>query len=530
MLIARWVLASFLGLIASLAAAGHWETTFPQVGEWESWGPSNANYYSGDYAVSGNTTSKTIFTGGAIWTGFFWMPLVGAGGAQCDGEVVATLTWAPSNGNNVLDPPPPVAFVKETAIASYRGTSGDCDPDISSNLTTNSSGPDEDGFYSVSKSAIKYHVKNGPGASFNVTCTPSASVTAAGMPGGQATVSYKVEAWAVNIAVGGTTADPGNQNVRKILPGQKVTGVVVYGDGAPLTPALDETSDPPVHDTTWTISDCSPFLDYVVASGSATGTLTTYAPQKGATGWAFWAKPGTGTVACEHKMKLTEGPETVIPVSLEKTVPVADLDSIDVSGEATSVGAKCFVDATHRWLQFSKMWFQGSMRTPEMFWVGQDKGSWEFVQLVLSTERHYWVSGVKTTLPPEFSSPPRLDNSVPYPQSSSVAANGTPQETFDAPGFGVDKNLAGLQKLYMKDSFRMYWMYLPPCVQGSEVRSVPIASCDWNIGLSAASPLWIAEGELSLDGTPPTIVASIVEAVQLWSKPHPVWTQVVVNQ
>lgn len=326
------------------------------------------------------------------------------------------------------------------------------------------------------------------------------------------------------------TADPGDQDIRKILPGQKVTGVVVYGDGAPLTPALDETSDPPVHDTTWTISDCSPFLDYVVASGSATGTLTTYAPQKGATGWAFWAKPGTGTVACEHKMKLTEGPGTVIPVSLAKTVPVADLDSIDVSGEATSVGPKCFIDATHRWLQFSKMWFQGSMRTPEMFWVGQDKGSWEFVQLVLSTERHYWVSGVKTTLPPEFSSPPRLDNSVPYPQSSSVAANGTPQETFDTPGFGVDKNLAGLQKLYMKDSFRMYWMYLPPCVQGSEVRYVPIASCDWNIGLSAASPLWIAEGELSLDGTPPAIVASIVEAVQLWSKPHPVWTQVVVNQ
>ncbi len=425
---------------------------------------------------------------------------------------------------------PPEAFVKETAYAAYVGTSGDCDPGFSDNLVPNTTGPDENGYYATQKSAVKYHVKNNPGASFNVTCTPSADASAPGMPGGSASVSYKVEAWAVNIAVGGTTADPNDQDRRKILPGQKVTGVVVYGDDAPLTPALNETSDPPKHDTTWTISGCSPFLDYVVASGNASGTLTPYTSQQGATGWAFWAKPGTGKVACTHKMKLTEGPQTVFEVDLEKTVPVVDLHEVIASGEAISVGAKCFVDATHRWLQFSKMWFQGALRTPEMFWVGQDKGSWVYAQLVLSTDRHYWVNGTKAVLPPAFSTPPRLDNSFPYPETSSTVASGTPQEAFDAPGFGIDKNLQGLQTLYMKDAFRMYWMYLPPNVSGSEVRYVPIASCDWRVGLSASSALWIPDGEIDLGGNPPNIVTSVVEAVELWIKPHPEWTQIVVNQ
>ena len=505
-------------------------TTYSQVGDWVTHGPNNSNYATDAYGVSGNLTQGNVITGGGFWMGTFWLFYGGAGGASCSGQVTATLTWAAANGNEILDPPPPVAFVRETSNASFSGTSGACDPGFSDNLQTNSTTPDDWGFYSVQKSAVRYHVKTAPGSSFTVTCTPTASVSAPGMPGGTVSISYKVEGWAVNIAVGGTTADPGDQDRPKILPGQKVTGVVVYGDGAPLTPALVPGVSPPKHNTTWTISGCNPFLDFVVASGGATGTLTTYSSQQGATGWAFWAKPGTGKVACEHKMKLTEGPQTEFPVALEKTVPVQNLDEAVVSGEAISVGAKCFVDATYRWLQFSKMWFQGALKTPEMFWVGQDKGSWAYLQLVLSTERHYWVNGAKTTLSPEFSGPPRLDNNFPYPNTSSVAADGTPQEAFDPPGFGVDKNISGLEKLFMKDAFTMYWMYLPPTVQGSEVRYVPIASCDWRIGLSASSPLWIAEGELSNGGSPPTIVASIVEAVQLWSKPHPVWTQVVVNQ
>jgi hypothetical protein len=527
MLIARWVLASFLGLIASLAAAGHWETTFTQVGEWESWGPSNANYYSGDYAVSGNTTSKTIFTGGAIWTGFFWLPVGGAGGAQCDGEIIATLTWAPSNGNNVLDPPPPVAFVKETAIASYRGTSGDCDPDISSNLTTNSSGPDEDGFYSVSKSAIKYHVKNGPGASFNVTCTPSASVTAAGMPGGQATVSYKVEAWAVNIAVGGTTADPGDENIRKILPGQKVTGVVVYGDGAPLTPALDETSDPPVHDTTWTISDCSPFLDYVVASGSATGTLTTYAPQKGATGWAFWAKPGTGTVACEHKMKLTEGPETVIPVSLEKTVPVVTPTVEDTFVSPQSPGGFCNTYGEHGYVVgFNKMGFTGKITTPGMFVVNSNHGSWDFVQLIRGLDRGYVQNGQTFPWTSNFSwdssddQPPRkLDSGYPY-QGGQVS-DGTPGITIDIPQRGVD--VIQLEKIWINDRFTMYWMYTPPVVDGYASRPVPVAKRDWDVALKGESPYWLPWGTL-VTGSP--TIFHLLGTLEAWPA-HPSWVGVV---
>lgn len=336
--------------------------------------------------MAGNTTSKTIATGGAIWMGFAWIPTVGAGDAQCDGEIIATLTWVPST-NLTLDPPPPVAFVKETAYAAYVGTSGDCDPGFSDNLVPNTTGPDENGYYATQKSAVKYHVKNNPGASFNVTCTPSADASAPGMPGGSASVSYKVEAWAVNIAVGGTTADPNDQDRRKILPGQKVTGVVVYGDDAPLTPALVPNSNPPRHDTTWTITDCNPFLDYVVASGGATGTLTAYSSQQGATGWAFWAKPGTGKVACSHKMKLTEGPETVFTVSLEKTVPVVSPENILATLGHTGDGAfgDPFEDGAH--IGFSLMNFGGRITTPDMFIVNQDPGSWDFVQLVTQSDR-----------------------------------------------------------------------------------------------------------------------------------------------
>jgi hypothetical protein len=232
----RWSVV--LLLMMGFAHAGQWVTTFTQVGQSQSWGPNNSNLYPASYGVTGNTCSWTVDTGGALWFGVIWVPTIGPGGASCSGQIKATLTWAPADGNSILDPPPPVAFVKESATASRHGSSGDCDAGFSDNPNDSTNGPDEDGNTTVVKSSVRYHVKADPGSSFEVTCTPTASVSASSMQGGSASVSYKVEAWPVNLAVGGTTPDPADEDRRKILPGQKVTGAVVYGSGAPLTRRL----------------------------------------------------------------------------------------------------------------------------------------------------------------------------------------------------------------------------------------------------------------------------------------------------
>lgn len=508
------------------AYAGHWTTTYTPVGNWVTHGPNNANLASDLYGVSGSGAQGTVGTGGGIWMGFFWLFFGGSGGASCSGQVTATLTWVPANGNWALDPAPPVAFVKETSSASFSGTGGACDPGFSDNLQTNSTTPDDWGFYSVQKSAVRYHVKTAPGNSFTVTCTPTASASAPGMPGGESSVTYKVEAWPVNIAVGGTTADPGDDRP-KILPGQKVTGVVVYGDGAPLTPALVAGVSPPKHDTTWTISGCNPFLDFVVASGGATGTLTTYSSQQGATGWAFWAKPGTGTVACEHKMKLTEGPQTVFTVGLQKTVPVVDVDKTAIAF-AQNPGAM-YEEAVKngnlmRIVRFSHARFEGAVTTPTFFHVASDKGSWDFVQLIRTSERR-WRRNGQLHLEPDniYGGAPRLDNQFPY--DPGAVADGTNGFAIDAPAYGKPKAWVDLEHIWFKDEFTMFWIYRPPQVEGSEVRYVPMAKCDWACGVKASESSWTPEGTIEV---PPSYVPSVIGSVNWWPG-HPVWTQVVTD-
>lgn len=267
--------------------------------------------------------------------------------------------------------------------------------------------------------------------------------------------------------------------------------------------------------------------DYVVASGGATGTLTTYAPQKGATGWAFWAKPGTGTVACEHKMKLTEGPQTVFEVDLEKTVQVVDIaKSATITAE--SPGA-VYEEATkngtlYRIVRYSQARFEGAFTTPAYFHLGSDKGTWDFAQLVRSSEQRWRRNGQLHLESDNFySGAPRLDNQFPY--DPGAAADGTSAFTVDAPAYGKPKAWTDLEHIWFKYEFTMFWMYKPPLVEGSEVRYVPAAKCDWACGVMATETAWTPEGTI---GSPPSQVPSEIGSVAWWPG-HPVWTQVVTD-
>ena len=124
-----------------------------------------------------------------------------SGKVECKGEITATLVWSTSTN----EPPPQCVIVVEECNAHYTvGGNNDTHTGNASNGLQDAEVPSGSPPYSVggTSSGTHYWVKNNPGASFDVTCSPSATIQgtgAVGPPsgggGGGADVRYKVTSY-----------------------------------------------------------------------------------------------------------------------------------------------------------------------------------------------------------------------------------------------------------------------------------------------------------------------------------------------
>ncbi len=131
------------------------------------------------------------------------------GTVTCSGAITATFTWA-----GPASEIPQSVVIKETAAASWSGSSGMGSDGLGGTATGSDGG---------SFQTVKYSVKQNPGASFTMTCSPSpngALPVASDILCASASVSYSVEWSSVTIGLGGTTVV---ENVTSIMIGQGCT-------------------------------------------------------------------------------------------------------------------------------------------------------------------------------------------------------------------------------------------------------------------------------------------------------------------
>jgi hypothetical protein len=162
----------FLFLTASPARAGHYEVSYAG-GSWSHTGSGAQNYF---LSQEGN------------WGGGGYQQIYGSSGTisgNASGTITATFTW--KNGGNAEDVPPDKVLVRQQCNATW-GVGGDnykdASGDRSHGLTADSvvATTDPDGPTGGNVTATGYSLLTNPGASFQVTASPSANSTCSLQP------------------------------------------------------------------------------------------------------------------------------------------------------------------------------------------------------------------------------------------------------------------------------------------------------------------------------------------------------------
>ncbi len=453
------------------------------------------------------------------------------GDVLCEGTITATFTWQSGEPGYPApiaeDPAPRAVVIKETGIASWNS-------DYSPNAVPSGSAFNGLGFASQHResppdynrlwqdntsSGTRYQIKQDPGASFSIACSPSAHFSGTGAIGppegsgdGENGVGYKASAEPLEVVLSGGIA--GTLGRRKYLIGQHVGATLSTG-------GLTATS----YD--WSVSGGEPFKSY-----SANEEEAHFTPFWGDTTSSigfYFKRPdfnlGPSTVTCTAHLVV---PPDAIPaggfdvtesrdcgvekpfnslkayIGTTQAVPLTDPSSIALQGAQVSDGTPLYQGIA--WI--------GEVTTPTEF--GTD-GGWNYTQTVAAhrvlqtpgVTHNNSLNGIRV-LDTHFGYAPR--NHALYPADGSEQTSGdSPDEPFAQDG----EVLTGVQ---INDSFVTYTLYMPP---GIDSAFVPLKNLHW---------FW--HGAASPDNT--TGVWSVSGAGSGWEfvadfPGHPVWEKLYLN-
>jgi hypothetical protein len=185
------VICKCLSQLAPPTGPGYSVTYSSPDAKWTSDG--EAGHVEDEY---GGTTS---YGGGASTGGGIPGAIaVGPGSASASGPIIATFTW--NDGGNPANIPPAVVLIREESTASWSGDNGGCANGLQHPPVPSSNGAISTG--------VRYSSRLNPGATFIVTCSPSANATLAansstGLLAGHASVSYSAAAYPVRLSLYG---------------------------------------------------------------------------------------------------------------------------------------------------------------------------------------------------------------------------------------------------------------------------------------------------------------------------------------
>ena len=329
-------------------------------------------------------------------------------------------------------------------------------------------------------------------------------------------VSYKVDAYPVDIGLQGTTID--NPGGATCLIGQGLQANLVAG-GASFT------------NYNWSFGSGIPFKSWTVTNSSATVTYLNAADYNSSNPLWFYAQPGSATVSCSATAIGFDG-TNIGTVQAKKIVsvqaPVTQFTAVpngcsfapDFSDVHSGPSVK---DATTPGIQFT-----GSNQTPTIFGgVGQQ----QTVQLIKDDATVTQFVGFDTTT--TTSGQYWLDYSYPYPFDEGpipcIATGNT------AIGAGVirptDSPYEGIfpqtKSVIINDDFKMYLLYQPPVpvnkngtLSSAGVQWVPVWTLPWHWDVSTSRPYPIATN--AWKPNPPGITSQDVGS-QVYGD-FPVWT------
>lgn len=349
----------------------------------------------------------------------------------------------------------------------------------------------------------RYQIKQNPGASFTITCSPSASVSGTGAVGppvvtgsGSASVLYSASAAPLEVILSGGI---GEKNSKKYLIGQRVGANLVTGG---LTPNSFSFR--------WSVSGGEPFKNYTpifssTAPDSTSATFDEFAKDGNATtnptGFYFKKPPGTGlsgtaTVSCSAHLDVPAGakPENGFDVTQSRPctvdAPINELTAqIGTVQGVIAYGTPAPPDQNPVGMQLWGATYtndSGAIRKAGIVWTGKvitpvgygTSGSpgWNFTQTVKPSRTYFDTTKSYTLVPPNadyvldstFGYYPVIDE-FPYLHP----ATDTLQKDNDSPAIPFPTSFI---KATIQENFVTYTMYRPP---GTDSVFVPLKSLTW---------------------------------------------------
>ena len=395
--------------------------------------------------------------------------------ASCTGDIKVTCKWFPDEPGAI---PPPSVIVAEFCTAQVQCShsfgsayTNTCDNGLGFAPVKSTFGSP---FYpsdTITSTGWRYSIKQNPGQSFTLTCSPNASLAGPfpnlGSDGGQGTVSvsYGVSVTTLDVVLSGGI---GPQDKKRYLIGQLCS--------ASLTNANLTASN-----YNWNVSGGDPFADWV--ADKFNGNVTPLDPGlASASGYQchFKTPNAAPTVTCTVDLAVPPGAH---PVGGFSGVTVSQTLATDRPGFGLSV----YMDAVvlnPDTPPYGRVHLGGSTQPVGIDYEGEantpktpsdyvtpysDYGNWELVQMVttMMTEvvngqpMHNTMNGI-----------PCLDTTYPL-DGLTWTSNGRDGSDNDSPWQIL---LPGTTTLNRLDSFRDWQMYLPP---GAGSAYVPLLKIKW---------------------------------------------------
>ena len=420
-------------------------------------------------------------------------------------------------------------IISQTCTASWGNNptssatgSGSADNGLSTGvLTTGANG-------AISTSTL-YTGKDIPGASFSVTCTPSA--TFGGTNGsaydafitGQVNVTYSALTYPLTISLSGTTKDSsGNLN---ILVGQGCTASLV---GIPDI-LLNNTAHPPTY--SWNVPGTT-FQDW----NGDTGNVPV-SPDNGpgplnhpSAHWFWNDKTGPQTVTCTVTLTPPEGQGSAFQVTATQKVSlfspswtasnhggygyivdvasIYKLEALPVPGQGYSEGST----------------WRTAVTTPPLFGTGQ----FGYAQIVTVGAYLTPYGGQEIGSPNNGQT--GVDGQFPY-LGATFNADGALHDEGDSPRVPLNTPQSSpdvWQYVRAADTFKTYLMFKPPLAASasnpSDAQWVPLAESDWSFKMGTYRPL---TGHWSDFPFAQSVGGVSVDSDFTLQPTHPSWNQVV---
>ena len=445
----------------------------------------------------------------------------------CEGQITATFAWQPT-GNSTDDPPPDKVVIAQqcnTSMSSYSysqatGTADNAlgfpfvqDANVSDSVSGQSNGS-------------LYQIKDAPGLSFTITCSPNANVAGIGpnsVPvswSGSAGVSYKATALPLELVLNGGI---GTRNQKSFLVGQQVSGTVSTGG---LT----------AFGFNWTVSGSEPFKNWIPVQYPNKAPDPQDDPNKQTAFSGYSGDTASQTAFCFRKYT---GNQATVSSSLHLAVPAGAKPS---SGFDVTLQRNCYVDKPSNTLavyigsvqgidshgnynpnpvaiqlqgatdpnspySVSGILWDGTVTTPTSYGSG---GGWNYTQLI-TPHRLKRIVGVDHLLFPDGQQV--LDSTFGYePEYFSDTPNLYPDGSNQVEGDSPGQEFYGGSYIEVLESFETYTLYTPP---GAGSQLVPLKNLNW---------YWQAQAHPDSSGI---YVVSNTDAE--WSfeddfPTHPMWT------